>query len=165
MWWRDKVALNVSSHPIPGSPCQGPGEPPCEHATVAVEVTFMLRWANIFQVTFFNYTERHVPQATNPQQQPPKHTHTHIQFHTCTHINRLTSSPFPLHRAIPTHTAMHSVFSGVLPSTANPQNTQTQLRSWGKGQSMLIGETAKSLQGDWEKKKRLIWHFDNKVFV
>lgn len=28
MWWRDKVALNVSSHPIRGSPCQGPGEPP-----------------------------------------------------------------------------------------------------------------------------------------
>lgn len=96
MCWGDKVALNVSTLPITGSSCRGARWA----AAVTVEVTFMLCWANIFQVTFFNYTERQVPPAAHPPAPSNNHTstlthtHTYTSTHTRIHINVLTVSPF-----------------------------------------------------------------------
>ncbi len=126
MWWRDKVALNVSSHPIRGLSLSGARWAASEHATVAVEVTFMLRWANIFQVTFFNYTERQVPQATNPPATTTQaHTHTLPHMHSHKQTNLLTLPPFTM--PFP-HTTPHPVFSSTA-SSPPPQIFKTHKHS------------------------------------
>lgn len=62
----------------------------------------MLCWANIFQVTFFNYTERQVPQATNPSvTTTDARTHTHM--HSQKQSNLFTLPPSPCH----SHTQPH----------------------------------------------------------
>lgn len=57
----------------------------------------MLCWANIFQVTFFNYTERQVPPAAHPQHSVTTQVHTRTHTHTDMHSHEC-ADPFTLHR-------------------------------------------------------------------
>lgn len=103
----DKVALKAGSQHCRDSPSQGPGERDASHR-MPWKVTFMLRWANIFQVTFFNYSERQVWEAGPTGIFSPHtarmhaHTHTHnLSTHTLstythsTHTYRYHTHTFP----------------------------------------------------------------------
>lgn len=112
----------------------------------------MLRWANIFQVTFFNYTERQVPQATNPPAtttQADTHTHTLPHMHSHKQTNLLTLPPSPCH----SHTQPHSqcLATQHLPFHRKSSEHTNTAQILGERAKYVNKADCKTLQGDCKK--------------